>query len=203
MSVPSAVIFDLGKVLLDFDYDRVVRRLAAQGTQDLPSLRRMLMESPLLPAYERGECTSEEFFDRVREATGFRGGFTDFETDFGDIFSEIPGMIRLQGELRARGVPTFLFSNTNDLAVRHIRRRYPFFAGFDGYVLSYEHGAMKPDAPIYEAVERLTGRTGDALLYFDDRPENIATGRNRGWQAHLHLDPETSRERVRAAGLLD
>jgi 2-haloacid dehalogenase len=51
-------------------------------------------------------------------------------------------------------------------------------------------------------VEALTRRQGSDLLYFDDRPENIATARARGWQAHIHTDPAGSIAQVRAAGLL-
>lgn len=199
---PSAVVFDLGKVLVDFDYGLVVRRVAERSAATLGSLQRLIMESPLLPAYERGEVTSEEFFNRIREETGYRGDFAEFAAGFGDIFSEIEPMLALHADLRARGVPTFIFSNTNDLAIRHIRRRFPFFAGFDGYVLSYEHGVMKPDAPLYEVVEKTAGRRGGELVYLDDRLENVEAALARGWVAIEHQDPAVSRDRVRATGLL-
>jgi len=50
----------------------------------------------------------------------------------------------MQAALRAAKVPTFIFSNTNDLAIEHIRRNFPFFEQFDGYIFSYEIGGMKP-----------------------------------------------------------
>jgi FMN phosphatase YigB (HAD superfamily) len=106
-------------------------------------------------------------------------------------------MTVMHAELRRRGVPTFIFSNTNDLAIRHVRAHFPFFANFDGFVLSYEHGAMKPHAPLYEAVERLSGRRGAELLYIDDRPENIEAGRARGWQVILQEHPEKTIAGVR------
>jgi FMN phosphatase YigB (HAD superfamily) len=199
---PEAVVFDLGKVLLDFDYGIVIGKLAKRGRLSVVELRHLLVESPLLPAYERGELSSEAFYEEVRRATGFDGDYEAFTGYFVDIFRPIERMVALQAELRGRGVPTYIFSNTNDLAVGHIRRTYPFFAGFDGYVLSYEHGSMKPDAPLYEVVERVTGREGGALMYFDDRPENVEAGAARGWQAVVHADPEESWARVRAAGLL-
>ena len=204
MSVtPGAVIFDLGKVLLDFDYGIVVRRLAARSRRvDLVRLQHLLVESPLLPAFERGELSSVGFYEAIREETGFRGDYDEFAGYFADIFSEIPPMIALHARLRERGVPTFIFSNTNDLAIQHIRRNFPFFARFDGYVLSYEHGVMKPDAPLYEVVERLAGRKGADLIYLDDRPENVEAGAARGWQAVLHHDPAESRARLEAVGLL-
>jgi HAD superfamily hydrolase (TIGR01509 family) len=112
-------------------------------------------------------------------------------------------MTALHGALRKNGVPTYLFSNTNDLAIEHIRRRFPFFAGFDGYILSYEVRAMKPDARIYEVLEEMAGRGGAEILYLDDRPENVDAGAARGWQVILQTDPAVSRAAVERFGLLN
>jgi HAD superfamily hydrolase (TIGR01509 family) len=100
-------------------------------------------------------------------------------------------------------VPTFIFSNTNELAIEHVRRTYPFYANFDDHVLSYEHGAMKPDARLYEVVERLSGCRGPELLYIDDLPKNIEGGRARGWQVILQENPAKTIAAVRATGVLD
>ena len=121
---------------------------------------------------------------------------------FADIFSEMPPMIALHAELRRRGIPTYVFSNTNDLAIEHIRRNFPFFANFDGYILSYEVGSMKPDARIYKALEAMTGKRGAEILYLDDRPENVDAGAARGWQVFLQTDPAKSRAAIEQLGLL-
>src|SRR5205807_10479563 len=73
-------------------------------------------------------------------------------------------------------------SNTNDLAIAHIRRSYPFFSAFDGYILSFEHGVMKPHEPIYAIAEEISGRRGHQILYIDDRAENLQPAQRRGWQ---------------------
>lgn len=101
-------------------------------------------------------------------------------------------MTELHAELRRRGFKTFIFSNTNDLAVEHIDRNFPFFRNFDGYIYSYEVGAMKPEAKIYESLEKLTGRRGSEIIYLDDRSENVAAGAERGWRAILHEAPDKS-----------
>jgi len=118
-------------------------------------------------------------------------------------FVPIAPMVELQATLQRNGLPTFIFSNTNELAVNHIRRVFPFFAGFDGYILSYEHGAMKPEAKLYEVVEERSGCRGGEILYLDDRPENIEAGAARGWQVILQESPEKSREAVRKMGILN
>ncbi|MCW5559030.1 MAG: HAD-IA family hydrolase, partial [Verrucomicrobiae bacterium] len=132
----------------------------------------------------------------VRRQTGYRGTREEFRRNFSDIFWAIPEMIALHQGLKRRGVRTVLFSNTNALAVEHVRSRYPFFSDFDGWILSYEAGAMKPDARAYDAVESLTGCRGSTLLYVDDRPENIAAGRQRGWRTILHESPAVTIDTV-------
>jgi putative hydrolase of the HAD superfamily len=202
MPPPTAVVFDLGKVLLDFDYRIAVRKMAPHCALAAPELQCLIDQSPLLHRYESGGMTSREFFAEIAAQAGYRGTFEQFRECFGDIFSEIPRMIELHATLRARGVPTFIFSNTNEIAVHHIRRRFPFFAGFDGYVLSYEAGRMKPHPHIYQRVEALTGRRGTELLYLDDRLENVQTGEARGWRTIHHAQPEESWNVVRQLRLI-
>ena len=203
MIVPKAVVFDLGKVLVDFDYSIAARRIAARGKMTLGEIALYINQSPLFIDYESGHVTTEQFYDEIRRVTGFRGDLGEFGECFADIFVEIAPMVQLQAALRRQGLAAYVFSNTNELAAEHIRRNFPFYANFDGYILSYEHGAMKPDAKLYEVVERKSGRRSADLLYLDDRPENIAAGAARGWQVILQETPEKSRAAVRKLGLLN
>jgi HAD superfamily hydrolase (TIGR01509 family) len=202
MNQPRAVIFDLGKVLVDFDYSIAARNLLPRCTVNAGQLRDALNQSDLLHRYETGLLTTEQFFAEVQTETGFRGTLEEFAAGIADIFTPIEPMIDLHEQVRFCGVPVFIFSNTNELAIRHIRACFPFFSRFDGYVLSYEHGAMKPEAKLYEVVERMTGCRGAELFYLDDRPENVEAGAARGWRTVLHESPEKTRVAMAAAGLL-
>jgi len=202
MTQPKAVIFDLGKVLVDFDYRIAARRIAARGTMPAAEVQTWIDHSPLLFRFETGRITKEQFFAGVQAATGFRGTIEEFSQLFADIFTPIEPMVKLQADLRERGVPTYIFSNTNELAVRHIRQHFPFFSRFDGYILSCEHGAMKPEPHLYAVVEEETGCRGNELFYTDDRPENIQAAAERGWQAILHETPDKKRKAMQAAGLV-
>ncbi len=159
MRPPEIVVFDLGKVLVDFDYGIAARRIAARG-----------IISP---------CAVQQFIDH----------------------SPLLFMVAWHARLREQRVPTFIFSNTNDLAIEHIRRNFPFFAGFDAYVLSYEHGAMKPDGKLYDVVEQVTKRAGEQIAYLDDRWENAQAGAARGWQIIHHQTPRTTLAAARRLGL--
>ena len=193
---PRAVVFDLGKVLLDFDYGRAADTLSVHSDVSATEFRAIVDQSPLLHRFETGLISTAEFFDEIRRLTGYRGPEDLFITAFGDIFDEIHEMVALHGGLSGRGVPTFVFSNTNELAIGHIRRAFPFFGGFTGYIYSYEARSMKPAGGIYDALERLTGLGGADLLYIDDRPENIDAGAARGWRTILHTAPEDTIRRV-------
>lgn len=199
---PHAVVFDLGKVLLNFDYRIAVRRLAAHSALSAEAVARLLPDSPLLLRYERGEMPSLTFFEEFRDATRYRADYATFRQHFADIFSPIDAMLALHALLHRRGVPCYVLSNTNEIAITHIRHRYPFIRNFQGLVLSFEHGMLKPDPKLYHAVEKLARCRGGRLFYLDDRPENVATAQRLGWQANLHRNPTISRQAFRAAGLL-
>jgi FMN phosphatase YigB (HAD superfamily) len=186
---PFAIVFDLGKVLLDFDYGIAADKLAARGKVSPGEINRFINQSPLLFRYETGLMTQGQFFEELCAFSGFSGSLEEFGGFFSNIFSPIEEMVRLHEHLRQQGFSTYIFSNTNDLAIKHIRRNFPFFANFDGYILSYEHGAMKPDAKLYEVVEQQSGHRGGEIIYIDDRAENIAAGAARGWQVILQVTP--------------
>jgi putative hydrolase of the HAD superfamily len=184
------VVFDLGKVLVDFDYTIAAKKIAARSTRHIENLHDFLGGSPLLVQFETGLLTSEQFFSEIQKATGFSGNCDEFAGHFADIFFPMQPMIELHADLRRQKIPTFIFSNTNEIAIGHIRRNFPFFGGFDGYILSYEVGAMKPHAKIYEALEKMTRRRGADIFYIDDRRENVEAGAARDWQIALHESPD-------------
>jgi FMN phosphatase YigB (HAD superfamily) len=185
----KAVVFDLGKVLVDFDYAIAARKLAENSAKPASEILKMLDHSPLLYTFESAGMTSGEFYAEFCRSAGFRGEFELFAAAFGDIFSEIPPMIAFQQQLRLRRVPTFILSNTNDIAITHIRRNFPFFANFDGYILSYEQQALKPNSPIYEAAEKMIGHRGEDLVFIDDRADNCEGAAKRGWRTLCHREP--------------
>jgi glucose-1-phosphatase len=200
---PKVVAFDLGKVLLDFDYRIAARRIAGRTKLDWPQVQEFLDHSPLLYTYETGLMTRQQFFEAIRQETGFNGTAAEFGTFFADIFWPIEPMVALHAEVRAKGLPTYIFSNTNDLAMEHINRNFPFMKDFTAHILSYEVGAMKPAAKIYEVLEKLSGCRGAEILYLDDRQENVDGGTARGWQVILQTTPEKSRARMHEVGLVN
>jgi putative hydrolase of the HAD superfamily len=198
---PKTVIFDLGKVLVDFDFTIAARKVMKRSLRPPSPLSALTHFSPLVCRFERGELTDRQFFDEVCSVTGYQGTFEEFAEEFSNIFTEMPEMIALHARLRAAGVPTYILSNTNTLAEGYLRRHYPFFANFDGYVFSYAVRAMKPEAAIYEAAERLCGCRGEEILFIDDRRENVEGGTARGWQGLVQESPAKTIAALRKLGL--
>jgi FMN phosphatase YigB (HAD superfamily) len=150
--------------------------------------------------YESGRLDSRGFYTQLCDLAGLKVDYVRFRMFFGDIFTPISEMVAAQAQLRAQDVPTFIFSNTNEIAVTHIRATYDFFNRFTDHILSYQVGGMKPHAAIYSALEERTGRKGQQIFYLDDRLENIHAAQARGWRTVHHTTPALSLASLRDAG---
>src|SRR5215470_5371258 len=102
---PSVVVFDLGKVLVDFDYTIAARKIASKGKMMAEKIYEFIALSFLLFKYETGLITRQEFFNAVCEATGYRGDIEEFGEFFADIFFFIEPMVELQSALCKGGIP--------------------------------------------------------------------------------------------------
>ena len=198
---PKVVVFDLGKVLVDFDFGIADVNLARYCKCSPAEVHRVLHHGDLLYRYELGQIDTEGFYHDFQRQTGFSGGLDEFGWAFGAIFSPLDAMIEFERELRQRAVPTYIFSNTNELAIHCVQSQFAFFGGFRGYIYSYEQKAMKPQPRMYEVLEEWSGGRAGEILYFDDRPENVAAGVARGWHGIIHESAEKSIAAARALGL--
>lgn len=197
------IVFDLGKTLVDFDYSIAAGRIAPRCNPRADPENFFSTHAALLTSYELGLLNTTQFFEQVKALSGFCGTQAEFGEAFADIFTPIQPMIDLHAELRRKKLATYVFSNTNDLAVDYIRKNFPFFNEFDGYILSYEHGFMKPAAKFYEILEQESGRRPGEIFFMDDRAENIEAGAVRGWKTILHQEPAKTREALLRFGLFD
>ncbi|HYC49111.1 MAG TPA: HAD family phosphatase [Burkholderiales bacterium] len=197
---PKAVVFDLGNVLVDVDHVKGVRELTGRG---VPAhvFDHAGVTQALLQRYERGLVDRSGFYRSVC-GEGSPVAFGQFCEIYCDIFSPIEPMIEANYALRRAGRATYVFSNTSELHFEHLCARFAFMSAFDRCFLSFEMGCMKPERASYEAVERGTGCAGRALLYIDDRIENVEAAQARGWTVIHHSDPARTLARLREMGFL-
>ena len=93
--------------------------------------------------------------------------------------------VRLQRALRAKGVPVFALTNFGIESFDYAATQYPFLDEFDRHYISGHLAVTKPDPTIYEMVEQDCGVSPQALLFADDRADNIEMAALRGWQTYL------------------
>ncbi|TNC62463.1 HAD family hydrolase [Rubellimicrobium roseum] len=198
---PQAVVFDIGNVLIEWKperfYDRVVGEPRRRQFFDAVAIHAMNERVDLGAVWEdEVEALAQEHPDWAPEIRHWRHRWIEMASP------EIPRSVRLLRALRARGVPVFALSNfgreTFDEALRH----YPFLAEFDRAFVSGHLRLAKPDPAIYETVERDSGLAPSALLFTDDRPENVEAAAARGWRTHLFRHPDPFAELLVAEGLL-
>jgi 2-haloacid dehalogenase len=104
--------------------------------------------------------------------------------------------------LRRNGVPVFALSNFGIHSFAYAQTQYDFLTEFDRRYISGHMGVTKPSPKIYRMVEEDCGLPPEALLFTDDRADNIAAAQARGWQVHLFDGPQGFAQRLVAADLL-
>lgn len=196
-----AVVFDIGNVLLNWDpkgfYDRVIgpkRRHALFTAVDLDAMNAAIDLGA--PFKDTIYATAESHPNWAPEIRLWHDRWLEMASP------EIPGSVHLLRALRQRGVPVYALSNFGVDSFSLAQSHYPFLSEFDGAVVSGHLGCAKPDPAIYAALERMAGVAGAALVFVDDRAENIAAGAARGWQTHLFDGPEAWAARLVDMGLL-
>jgi putative hydrolase of the HAD superfamily len=166
----TVVIFDLGNVILPFDFLTCCKRLASRSPYSPQYIYRHVFESPLMCAYEAGRLTSEEFFAQLQTELQLNLDFASFRRMWEDIFTEDQAVSRIIQGLRA-GYRLFLLSNTNELHFEYVCQQFDILGVFEEYILSYQVGCMKPDAGIYEQALKRANIPAEEIVYIDDRLE--------------------------------
>jgi putative hydrolase of the HAD superfamily len=202
----DAVVFDIGNVLLRFDFSLALRALTARMDASAPvDPAQILVDVDRVKvAYEDGAIDRAAFLRGVFDVLRYRGTEGEFVRAWEDIFEPNAPMITLVEELSAR-LPLYLLSNTSDIHRDYVFRRYPFFARFTAGIYSFDVCASKPGRRIFEiAIERLQlvpART----LFIDDLLPNIETARAMGFVCHhYHHDRHALLlEQVRSLSIFD
>jgi len=173
-------IFDIGNVLIPFDFNRALRRIATQSP--LPLTEFPPEAKQLAQTYESGQIDRAEFLRQAFALLEYRGTEADFVAAWEDIFVENFAMTRLVSRLRER-YPLYLLSNTNDIHANYFEAKYPVFQSFTDAVYSHRAGCIKPGREIFEIAIRQFDVEPGETVYIDDLPANIAAARDLGFLA--------------------
>ncbi len=179
----SVMVFDLGNVLLPFDYKVTISKLEKVETGLGESFATFYRDNyDIHRKFERGELSTDEFSRIVLGALRNKVEKEDFYEIYSKMFTVNEDLVKALPVLK-KNYKLVLLSNTNEIHEEHGWREYEFLELFDKLILSHRVGAVKPEEKIYRAVETYTQAAPGEHFYIDDIAEYVAGGKKMGWDA--------------------
>lgn len=177
----DALLFDLGRVVIDIDFGKVLARWASHAGCTAADLQKPFSQSETFRRHETGHASDAEFFEALRATLGIAISDEQLLEGWNTIFAgEMPGINALLARASKR-LPLYAFSNTNQPHVAHFSKPYADVLGhFRKVFLSCAIGLRKPDAEAYDHVVKEIGVPAGRIVFFDDLAENIEGARRQG-----------------------
>jgi len=177
----SAIVFDLGQVLVQFDYkyfvEKVNKHSAGIGEQFLKLYQQ---NYNIHRDFEKGKISEKIFIAQMLEYLEHCIDEETFCKYWSDIFSFNEGVIALLPELK-KNYKLYLVSNTNSIHKKFGYENYEFLQLFDKIFLSHEIGFIKPEEEIYRVVEKVSGFPSEEHIFIDDVLEYVDAAKSLGW----------------------
>lgn len=179
----KALVFDLGNVLIYFDWKIAEKRLNeiedGFGTRTTKFLKE---NNSIIKDLEKGKLSEEDFLEIIKSNLNSAIDKITIAKIFSEIFWENVELTKLLPDLR-KNYNLFLLSNTNIIHRKFGWDHYNFLKNFDKLFLSYEIGHVKPEEEIYRFVLDSIKLNPAEVLYIDDIEEYIIAAKNLGWNA--------------------
>lgn len=193
------VVFDVGRVLIDFSYDRFAAKLRQHGAV-CDGAEDFLQRVDLI-AYEHGEISSREFLRQVSLLLKDDLPVEELTAAWSDLFTPMGEMLQLAGALKQHcGV--YLLSNTSEIHWQHICQRYGLDEISHDRLASYEVGMMKPAPEIFAAACQRFELLPETTVFVDDLEINVQGAIACGWHGVWHRSFEkTKTELLRLIGV--
>jgi putative hydrolase of the HAD superfamily len=177
-----AMVFDLGRVLVNFDFSRGYQALEPLCPYSVEEIRNRLGATPLVENFETGLVEPHDFVAQLAEMLHFDIPYDRFCTIWSSIFAETLIPESLLENLAAR-YRLLMLSNTNAIHFPMICQAYPLVRHFHDFILSYEVKAMKPRREIFECAIERAGCRAEECFYTDDIAEYVQAARRLGIDA--------------------
>jgi len=180
----DALLFDLGRVVLDIDFSRAIGCWADHAGCKTDDLVGRFVRAEAYWHHETGKISDAAYFDSLRTSLGIPLSDAQFLEGWNAIFAgEMPGIAPLLARA-ARRLPLYVFSNTNNAHVEYFSVIHADVLGhFREIFLSSSIGLRKPDAEAYDHVVKSIGLPAGRIVFFDDLVENVESARARGLKA--------------------
>ena len=195
------VIFDLGKTLIPFDFQRGYRSLEQLCGCPAAEIPHRLASTDLVNRFETGLVEPEEFVRRLSAALDLEIDYSRFCEIWSSIFLPDPFIPDAMLAALAARYRLLLLSNTNAIHFPMLLEAYPLLRHFDAFILSYEVKALKPAPEIYRAAIEAAGCRADECFYTDDIEAYVEAARREGMQAERFQSREQIEQEMRARGI--
>lgn len=163
-----AIIFDLGKVIIPFDFNRGYQLIAPMAGCEASAIPERLRAYDIVQRFESGQIEPRPFVEEISRILGITCSYERFCEIWSSIF--LPDTLLSDSFLEAlhRKNRLVLLSNTNAIHFDMVREAYPLLRHFDAYILSHEVGAMKPSPKIYAAAVEAARCSPGECFFTDD-----------------------------------
>jgi glucose-1-phosphatase len=200
--VIKTIFFDLGNVIIPFDFRRAYGRLQMLCNYPVTEIPQRMRGTNLVSRFESGLIGPEQFVKEFSAVLELRVNYDEFCDLWTSVFLPEP---LIQESLLAnlkRRHRLMILSNTNPIHFHMIRENYPLLGQFDHCVLSYEVGALKPSEKIFAAAVARADCAASECFFTDDLAVNVEAGRQHGLDAVQFLSAAQLEDELRARGLL-
>lgn len=191
------IIFDLGGVILDLDFERMTQRFYKLGIPDFEDYFTLKKQVDFFEALELGLITPEEFCDRLREEAKVDVDNEAIEEAWNLILKDFSSERMNYLERISEKYNIFLFSNTNSIHAKCFEKRCLEQTGrtlesyFKQVFYSHSLHLRKPDMVAFKEVLERSGLQAAETLFIDDNLANIVGAQKVGLQT-IHLQkPQT------------
>jgi putative hydrolase of the HAD superfamily len=187
------VISDLGKVLLFFDNNIFFRKMANYSPFSLKEIAALTSAHfNLVEYFDKGKMTPQEFYRQVTKTFKAKIDYDTFYSFYSDVFSPNLPVLEVMKRLK-KNYKILILSNTDVVRFAFIKKKFPEILIFNGYILSYEVGLMKPDPRIYREALKMAGADARECVFIDDIKENVEAALRLGIHG-IQMEPETNLE---------
>jgi 2-haloacid dehalogenase len=199
---PTAVVFDIGRVLFDWDLRYLFEKLIADPAELDWFLANVVTEQWHFQS-DGGRPLAEMVPELKLRHPAHAASIDAYVERFLETLPHaIPGTHELVHRLADRGVPLFALTNFGAEFWARFRPTEAIFELFEDVVVSGEERVAKPDPRIYAITEARIALPPETLFFTDDNPANVAAAAARGWHTHLFTDAAGLERALVARGLL-
>ncbi len=199
----SAIVFDLGGVLLDWDPYYLYRKLLGDDRQAVERYLKAVDFYRWNSENDRGRPMAQGTAELIARFPEYRDLILAYDERYLEsINGAIQPAVEIARSLKDLGYALYGLSNWPAEKFTLVRPQYPFFDWFADLVISGDVRLAKPDKAIFELLLRRIGRPAGECLFIDDHDRNILAARELGFQAILFQSPQQLETDLRRMGIL-